>query len=362
MKSSAPGDPTAYRLVLERALDERGPRFRRLLETTKAVPWEADARTWRFTYVGPQAIDLLGYPLDEWYEPGFWASHIHRDDRERTVRYCLESSQRYKDYAFEYRMTAADGTAVWLHDVVSVEYADGEPSLLTGFMIDIGASRGAVEERRQLAGRLLAAQEEERRRLARELHDDLTQRLAGLAIEAGRIERRLLAKDEPALRQMGLIKERLIELSSDVQVLARRLHPPILDHLGLATALEAECSTLQRRNGLSVVYEFEDVPADLPRETALCIYRVAQECLNNVVRHAGTKEVNVRLGVDGNTLVLRVRDKGVGFDPAAVREEAALGLASMEERMRLIAGKLLVQSRPGRGTEIEARAPLTECG
>lgn len=362
MKSSAPGVPTACRLALDRALRERGPRYRRLLETTKAVPWEADARTWRFTYVGPQAIDLLGYPLDDWYEPGFWASHIHRDDRERTVRYCLESSQRYRDYAFEYRMTAADGSAVWLHDVVSVEYADGEPSMLTGFMIDIGATKGAAEERRELAGRLLSAQEDERRRLARELHDDLTQRLAGLAIEAGRIERRLRASGGPSPGEVRTIKERLIELSSDVHFLAGRLHPPILDHLGLATALEAECAGLQRRKGMAVVYEFEDVPADLPAETALCIYRVAQECLDNVVRHAATDEVSVRLEVEGDALVLRVRDEGVGFDPAAVRGKGALGLATMEERVRLVGGELFVRARPRRGTEIEARAPLTGRG
>lgn len=361
MKSSAPGDSTACRLALERALHERGPRFRRLLETTKAVPWEADARTWCFTYVGPQAIDLLGYPLDEWYEPGFWASHLHRDDRERTIRHCLESSQRYKDYAFEYRMTAADGSTVWLHDIVSVEYADGEPWMLTGFMIDVGASNVAAEARRQLAGRLLAAQEDERQRLARELHDDLTQRLAGLAIEAGRLERRLPSSETPALRHLRTIKDRLIELSYDVHVLARRLHPPILEHLGLATALEAECGGLLRRSGLSVAYDFEDVPSDLPRETAVCIYRVAEECLRNVVKHAGTDQASMRLGVEGDTLVLRVRDEGVGFDPAAARGAAALGLASMEERVQLIAGKLYVRSCLGRGTEIEARVPLIRC-
>jgi PAS domain S-box-containing protein len=359
MSSGTRGHPAKLRRALERSLRERGPRARRLLETTKAIPWEADAGTWRFTYVGPQAVTLLGYPRDDWYEPGFWASHIHRDDRERTVRYCLESSRRRKHYEFEYRMMAADGRAVWLHDVVSVEYAAGEPSTLTGFMIDVGERTWAAGARRQRAGRLLWAQEDERRRLARALQDDLTQRLAGLAIETGRLERRLEAANGSGLEQLRSVRDGLSELAAEVYGMARRLRPSILDDLGLATALECECGWLERRSRLSVVFRAADVPARIPADVALCFFRVAQESLRNVERHARASRVKVGLTSRDGTVVLRIRDDGVGFDPARLRREAVSGLAGMEERVHHVGGGLAVRSASGQGTEIEAWAPLS---
>jgi PAS domain S-box-containing protein len=133
----------------ERALQESEARLRRLVETTKAIPWEADAATCRFTYVGPQAV-ALGYPLEAWTEPDFWPTHIHPEDRERAVAICHSSSQRLSEYDFEYRMLAADGRVVWLHDLVSVERRDGAPWLLRGFLIDITEQKAAEHEVRRL--------------------------------------------------------------------------------------------------------------------------------------------------------------------------------------------------------------------
>ncbi|MCZ6732249.1 MAG: PAS domain S-box protein [Gammaproteobacteria bacterium] len=121
----------------EKQLQASEARLRRLLETTNAIPWEANAKTWQFTYVGPQAVKLLGYPVDQWYEQDFWAGHIDPEDREYAIDFCLKSSQRFKDYEFEYRMIAADGRIVWMHDIVSVTSVNGAPETLRGFMIDI---------------------------------------------------------------------------------------------------------------------------------------------------------------------------------------------------------------------------------
>ncbi|MCH8055512.1 MAG: CHASE domain-containing protein, partial [Deltaproteobacteria bacterium] len=121
----------------EEALRESKENIQRLLETTKAIPWEANAKSWLFTYVGPQAVDLLGYPVDEWYHKDFWTSHIHPEDREYAIDFCLKSSSRLRDYEFEYRMIRSDGDIVWLHDIVNVESVDGAPKTLRGFMIDI---------------------------------------------------------------------------------------------------------------------------------------------------------------------------------------------------------------------------------
>jgi PAS domain S-box-containing protein len=136
----------ANREEARKALQRDEVRLRHLLETTNVIPWEADARTMQFTYVGPQAADLLGYPLHRWYENEFWDAHIHPDDRERTIAFCVESSRRSRDYEFEYRMIAADGRVVWLHDIVNVDTEYGEPKTLRGFLIDITGRRKVAEE------------------------------------------------------------------------------------------------------------------------------------------------------------------------------------------------------------------------
>ncbi len=119
----------------------RGEWLDRLSETINFIPWEASAETWQFTYVGPQAVKILGYPIHQWYEKGFWTDHIHPEDREFTIDFCLNSSQTVQDYEFEYRMMAADGSVVWLSDIVTVESVDGIPKTLRGFMIDITKRR-----------------------------------------------------------------------------------------------------------------------------------------------------------------------------------------------------------------------------
>jgi len=144
------------------ALRESEERLRLLLETTQVIPWEADARTWEFTYVGPQAVSILGYPVERWYAPDFWTAHIHPDDVEHAVAVCARNSALNQEYEFEYRMIAADGNVVWLHDIVSVISESGVPVTLRGFMIDITERKRAELERREAESETL----EHRERLA----------------------------------------------------------------------------------------------------------------------------------------------------------------------------------------------------
>lgn len=133
----------------ELALLESNNRLRMLVEGTRAVPWEANTKTWQFAYLGPQIVELLGYPIDKWFEKDFWADHIHPEDREFAVSYCMESSRSLKDYEFEYRLIASDGRVVWIHDIVNVEWVNGEPEILRGFMIDITERKRAEGELRE---------------------------------------------------------------------------------------------------------------------------------------------------------------------------------------------------------------------
>jgi two-component system, NarL family, sensor kinase len=217
--------------------------------------------------------------------------------------------------------------------------------------------RGAQDELRSLAGRLLQAQEDERRRIAREMHDDWTQRLAVLAIDAAKLETELDPSSN-AHRQLREMRGELVDLSEDVHALSRQLHPAILDDLGLVDALRSECASVARREGVAVAFRPGAVPASVPKDVALCVYRVAQEALRNVVKHAGAEEARVSLIGSGRELILTVQDRGVGFDPAEVRAREGLGLSSMGERVRLVRGELSVDSGPGRGTTVTVRVPV----
>jgi signal transduction histidine kinase len=219
------------------------------------------------------------------------------------------------------------------------------------------AKRKQVEEARtELLRRLVRAQETEHRRIARELHDDLTQRLAVLAIDAGALEQLPGCPPDIGNRARGM-REQLAALSESVHSLSRQLHPSILDDLGLVDALRSECFSLAQRDGIAVEYDARHVPADLPRDVTLCVYRVAQEALRNVARHAQSFRAVVRLVANERELVLSVRDWGVGFE-AATRGKTGIGLESMRERARLIQARLTVRSRPGEGTKVTVRVPL----
>jgi signal transduction histidine kinase len=217
--------------------------------------------------------------------------------------------------------------------------------------------RQTREGLRKLAAKLLHAQEEERRRIAREMHDDWTQRLALACIDLVKLAQHI-GVPEVALPLLQTVQEQLVRLSEDVHSLSRQLHPSILDDLGLVEALRSECASFSRREGIAVVYRAEEVPTTLPKDIALCVYRVAQEALRNVAKHAAVNETRVVISATGPELMLRVEDDGVGFDAAAVRSEPGLGLSSMEERVRLIQGQLTIVSAPGRGTTVEVRVPL----
>ena len=218
--------------------------------------------------------------------------------------------------------------------------------------------RNNQKDLQKLAGRLISNQEQELSRLARELHDDVTQRLAVLAIEAGNMEKQFQNLPNTAQEKIAHIKNGLIRVSKDIHNLSRELHPSILDDLGLVRAVEWECSSFSTRMGLAVVFTPEHVPDMIPKNAALGLYRILQECLSNIAKHGQTKNAYVFLEGDDNSILLSVRDTGAGFDFEQVRKKAGLGLASMRERARLIKGKLSISSQPGKGTLIEVRVPV----
>ena len=218
--------------------------------------------------------------------------------------------------------------------------------------------RRAEREARNLGGRLITAHEDERRRLARELHDDVTQRLAAVAIEASKLEASNIGAENK--ESASSIRGRLVELSEDVHALSYRLHPTVIEDLGLVEALRAECDRVSHGESLRVEFDAGSVPSRLPADAAVGLFRVAQAALRNVARHAKASDVQVTLQGGDGQLALTVRDNGTGFDPSRKAGGASLGIESMRERMRLLDGALDVASTPGRGTTISASIPLRE--
>ncbi len=217
--------------------------------------------------------------------------------------------------------------------------------------------RQAKEGLQQLSTKLLLSQEEERSRIAREMHDDWTQRLALLGIDAANLENQLGSQDT-ALPLVHAIRERLVSLADDVHALSRQLHPSIIDDLGLTEALRSECASFSRREGIHVGFVADNVPTNLPKEIALCFYRVAQESLRNIAKHAAVREATIKLVSTGTGLTLTVTDQGIGFSAGNGRTQLGIGLASMEERVHLIGGKLTINSAPDQGTTVVVQVPL----
>jgi signal transduction histidine kinase len=155
------------------------------------------------------------------------------------------------------------------------------------------------------------------------------------------------------------MKEQMVKLSADVHDISRQLHPAILDDLGLVDAIKSECASFSKREGISVRFEPTNIPEVIPKDAALCIYRIMQESLRNIAKHARVEEAEILLTGTGDGIQLCVKDNGIGFDPADIQGKGGLGLASMEERVRLIQGQFSIQSQPGQGTTIELRAPLS---
>ena len=219
--------------------------------------------------------------------------------------------------------------------------------------------RRAEGEAQALSGRLITAHEDERRWLARELHDDITQRLAGLAIDAAKLPGGEFTPSDLDARRRS-IRAGLAQLSEDVHDLSYRLHPSVLDDLGLVEALKAECERVSRSESLRVDVEADRLPQILPKDVALTIYRVAQEALRNIARHAKASTVHLSLALSEGGLRLAVSDDGSGFEPSLQTRRPSLGHASMRERIRTLGGKLDIQSTAGRGTTVVAWVPVSK--
>ncbi|MCW5551405.1 MAG: PAS domain-containing protein [Verrucomicrobiae bacterium] len=340
----------------DQALRESEARLSLAADAAAVGLWSLNLATDRF-WLTDMTRELFAFTPSEEVTFERFLGLVHPDDQpsvRETVRTMVQSRSEGQ---MQYRAVRPDGRVRWMLSRGRVRCgSSGEPKYLMGVTLDITERKQTEGRMQDLSRRLIRAHEAERARLARELHDDLTQRLARLAIDAGRVEP--AAVGTLAAETVRSIREGLVQLSEDIHALSYRLHPSVLEDLGLVEALKAECERFAQREGVRVDVDLLKPPAIVPLDPALCLFRVAQEALQNVVRHARARTVQVSLRVLDDGLQLAVHDDGIGFLPALQQARPSLGLASMRERIALLEGELDIETAPGQGTTIVAWVPL----
>ena len=216
----------------------------------------------------------------------------------------------------------------------------------------------AEEALRNLGGQLIKGQEDERRRVARELHDDLNQRLAILSIELEQLGLKMPKDRQDLSVSVRTLRVRAQEISSEIHRLSHQLHPTKLDHLGLAAGIKTLCEEVSEHHHIQIDFSLSGFPAVLSPDVSLCVYRVAQESLHNITKHSGARTAQVSLMKTSRAIHLRVSDTGCGFDNGSSGTRNGLGLISMKERMRLAGGTITIRSRSMIGTQIDVQVPL----
>ena len=210
----------------------------------------------------------------------------------------------------------------------------------------------------EIAARLIDAQERERHRIARDLHDDINQRLALLTMELDRLRKSLAKPSAKLLSRISELRKRTVEITADIRALAYELHSPRLEHLGLVAAMEGFCKEFAEQQQVQIAFKSQDLPSSLQQNISLCLFRVLQEALHNAAKHSGTRYFEVQLWGTSGEVLLTVRDFGVGFDPEVARQGRGLGLISMQERLNLVNGRISIRSEPKVGTVVNVRVPV----
>ncbi len=337
-------------------LRESEERFRLVADSAPVMIWMAGPDR-LCNYFNKTWLDFRGRSLELESGEG-WREGIHPEDLAQCLRIYEESFDARRPFIMEYRLRHTDRDYRWvLENGVPRSLPDGTFAGFIGACVDITEQKDSDRARAQLSGLLITAQEQERASIARELHDHVNQRLALLAIEIEQFEAtaaRLSGKERDQLEHLWDLAN---EVSHDVQTLSHQLHSSQLQHLGLVAGLRTLCQEFSRSNDVKAQCRSVGSIPKLDENVALALFRVAQEALRNVAKYSCAQTVETELHCDHNVLTLRVTDDGLGFDPAA-SNGGGLGLISMRERMRLVGGELIVHSRPGKGTRIEARIPL----
>ena len=336
------------------ALRSSEARFRTLADNSASMVWMTGTDR-RASWFSRRWLEFVGHRMEHETGDG-WIQSVHPVDLSGLMTASMNASDRRVPFTAEFRLRRCDGAWRWVLAYGAPNFdADGSFHGYLSSAIDISERKLAEEAIHDLTGRLITAQESERARIARELHDDISQQIAGLGIALSAIKRN--PEVQAAVQQeMASLQRQIANVTESIRQLCQDLHPTVLQHGGLSLALRSHCADFAHQNQLAVQFDADDNLV-LDRAAALCLFRVAQEALRNVARHAGAEIVNVTLRTGDGEIILTITDDGCGFDAAMQETTSRLGLRSIHERVRLANGRCLIETSPGRGTTVSVVLP-----
>jgi PAS domain S-box-containing protein len=331
---------------------ESEERFRLVANTAPVMIWMAGPDK-LCTYFNKPWLDFTGRSLEAELGNG-WVEGVHKEDLKHCLETYSEAFDQRQSFEMEYRMRRNDGEYRWILDIGVPRFNSDESFAgYIGSCLDITDRKLAEEALASVGHRLIEAHEEERTWIARELHDDIVQRVALVSVELEGCDYTDVTTG--VHDHIGQARQRLTDLGKDIQALSHRLHSSKLEYLGLVTAAKSFCRELSEQRNVRIEFKHSDIPAAVPKEISLCLFRVLQEALQNAVRHSGAQDFAVEVHGTQYGISLIVSDSGNGFDWRRAINGRGLGLISMRERLRLVNGELSIQSEPGRGTTVHAR-------
>jgi PAS domain S-box-containing protein len=342
--------------LAEAVVHESEKRFRLVADTAPALIWMAGTDK-LCTYFNKPWLDFTGRSVDLEIGNG-WAEGIHSEDLQRCMDKYTQAFDRHEEFRMEYRLRRHDGEYRWVLDI-GVPRFNQERSFVgyIGIGVDVTDHKQAETVLANVSRKLIEGQEQERTRIGRELHDDIGQRLAMLAVELEQLH-----QDPPNLPEvrsrMGELQKQASEIAADIQSLSHELHSAGLHYLGIAGAMRGFCHEFGEKQKVEIDFKTQDLPSPLSPELSLCFFRVLQEALHNSAKHSGVRHFEVRLWGASDEIHLTIRDSGAGFELEEARKGRGLGLISMEERLKLLNGTFSIESQPQRGTTIHARVQL----
>jgi PAS domain S-box-containing protein len=338
-------------------LSESEHRFELMADTAPVMMWMSGLDKLCY-YFNRGWLDFTGRTLEQEFGNG-WVEGVHPDDMERCVQTYFSAFDARRKFTMEYRLRRADGQYRWIIDSGVPRFAnDGTFLGYIGCCFDITDRKELAATRIEFAGRLIKAQEKERERIARELHDDIGQRLALVAIDVQQLDGAFPETKEAIHARVHDLWKQITDISSDAGRISHQLHSSKLQLLGLALAIRSLCADFSRQHQIAIHCTCTAVPEQMDDNISLSLFRVTQEALHNIVRHSHAKNAIVELSGQADEIHLHISDDGTGFDVDTALVGESLGLISMEERLRLVGGALTIKSEPSFGTRIDARVPI----
>lgn len=336
---------------------ESEERFRLVANTAPVMIWMAGTDR-LCTYVNQPWLEFTGQPLEAQLGNG-WTEVVHNDDLKRCLETYSQAFDQRQSFAMEYRIRRRDGEYRWILDTGVPRFnPQGSFAGYIGSCLDITDRKLAEEALASVGRRLIEAHEEERTRISRELHDDIGQRIALLAVQLEHYDHQLPGSAVDMHEYLQYARQNIADLGEDIQAISHRLHSSKLEYLGLVNAAKSFCRELSQQRNVRIEFKESDIPAAIPEEISLCLFRVLQEALQNAVKHSAGQNFTVEVCGTEEGISLSVSDSGIGFDWQHAMNSQGLGLISMRERLRLVNGELSIQSAPGTGTIVLARVPI----